>query len=115
MGVVINYNIDLFVGTICLYTESIWGINMMKQVIVLLFSGATIPLAFFPGKLQEIAYCLPFQAIYNTPLRILLMQTVDPCEVVRMLSLQLFWCVALTIVTSLFWRVSIRQVTVNGG
>ena len=115
MGVVINYNIDLFVGTICLYTESIWGINIMKQVIVLLFSGATIPLAFFPQKMQEIAYRMPFQSIYNTPLRILLMQTVDLHEVAQMLLLQLFWCVALTILTSLFWRVSIRQITVNGG
>ena len=115
MGIVINYNIDLFVGTLCLYTESIWGINIMKQVIVLLFSGATIPLAFFPQKMQKIAYCMPFQSIYNTPLRILLMQTVDLCEVSRMLLLQLFWCIMLTVLTSLFWRVSIRQITVNGG
>ena len=115
MGVVINYNIDLFVGTICLYTESIWGINIMKQVIVLLFSGATIPLAFFPQKMRAIAYCMPFQSIYNTPLRILLMQTVDLCEVGQMLLLQIFWCIMLTVLTSLFWRVSIRQITVNGG
>ena len=115
MGIVINYNIDLFVGTLCLYTESIWGINIMKQVIVLLFSGATIPLAFFPQKMQKIAYCMPFQSIYNTPLRILLMQTVDLCEVSRMLLLQLFWCIMLTVLTSLFWRVSIRRITVNGG
>ena len=115
MGVVINYNIDLFVGTICLYTESIWGINIMKQVIVLLFSGATIPLAFFPQRLQRIAYCLPFQSIYNTPLRILLMKTPDYYEVIQLLLLQLFWCVTLTILTSLFWRLSIRQITVNGG
>ena len=115
MGLVINYNIDFFVGTICLYTESIWGINIMKQVIVLLFSGATIPLAFFPQKLQEIAYRLPFQSIYNTPLRILLMKQVSMAEVGPMLLLQLFWCVLLTVLTSLFWRVSIRQITVNGG
>ena len=115
MGVVINYNIDLFVGTLCLYTESIWGINIMKQVIVLLFSGATIPLAFFPQKMQKIAYCMPFQSIYNTPLRILLMKTVDLCEVGKMLSLQLFWCIILMVLTSLFWRISIRQITVNGG
>ena len=115
MGVVINYNIDLFVGTICLYTESIWGINIMKQVIVLLFSGATIPLAFFPQRLQQIAYRMPFQSIYNTPLRILLMKTPDYHEVAQLLLLQLFWCAALTIMTSLFWRISIRQITVNGG
>jgi ABC-2 type transport system permease protein len=115
MAVSINYSIDFIVGTICLYTESIWGINIMKQVIVLLFSGATIPLAFFPRKMQEIAYRMPFQSIYNTPLRILLMQTVDLCEVGQMLLLQLFWCIMLTVLTSLFWRVSIRRITVNGG
>ncbi|MBO4901837.1 MAG: ABC-2 family transporter protein [Lachnospiraceae bacterium] len=115
MGVVINYNIDLFVGTICLYTESIWGINIMKQVIVLLFSGATIPLAFFPKQLQKIAYCMPFQSIYNTPLTLLLMKSPALSDVLPMLLLQLFWCVILTAVTSLFWHVSIRQITVNGG
>jgi ABC-2 type transport system permease protein len=38
MAISINYSIDFIVGTICLYTESIWGINIMKQVIVLLLS-----------------------------------------------------------------------------
>lgn len=115
MGVVINYNIDFFVGSICLYTESIWGINIMKQVIVLLFSGATIPLAFFPDRLQSIAYHLPFQSIYNTPLTILLMENPAVSDVLPMLLLQLFWVVFLTIFTSIFWSISIRQVTVNGG
>ena len=46
LAIMINYSIDFIVATICLYTESIWGINMMKQVIVLLLSGATVPLAF---------------------------------------------------------------------
>lgn len=115
MGVVINYNIDFFVGGICLYTESIWGINIMKQVIVLLFSGATIPIAFFPDRLQSVAYHLPFQSIYNTPLTILLMEDPTTAEVLPMILLQLFWCVFLTIFTSVFWNISIRQVTVNGG
>ena len=60
MAVSINYSIDFIVGTICLYTESIWGINIMKQIIVLLFSGATIPLAFFPEALKKVVYFLPF-------------------------------------------------------
>ena len=115
MGLVINYNIDFFVGSICLYTESIWGINIMKQVIVLLFSGATIPLAFFPEWLKDIAYHLPFQSIYNTPLTILLMKDPSVSDVLPMILLQLFWCVFMTLFTSLFWKISIRQVTVNGG
>ena len=37
LAVSINYSIDFIVGTICLFTESIWGINMMKQGMNILF------------------------------------------------------------------------------
>ena len=111
----INYSIDFIVGTICLYTESIWGINIMKQVIVLLLSGATIPIAFFPDKLKTIVYYLPFQSIYNTPLSILLDKNPKVSSVITTLGIQLIWCVAMMILSKLFWRISIRQITVNGG
>ena len=115
MAVSINYSIDFIVGTICLYTESIWGINIMKQVIVLLLSGATIPIAFFPDKLKTIVYYLPFQSIYNTPLSILLDKNPKVSSVITTLGIQLIWCVAMMILSKLFWRISIRQITVNGG
>lgn len=115
MAVVINYAVDFMTGTICLYTESIWGINIMKQVIVLLLSGATIPIAFFPKTLKKITECLPFQSIYNTPLTILLDKDPNMGTVFQALGLQAFWCVALLILSSLFWKVSLRKITVNGG
>ena len=115
MAIIINYSIDFMVGTICLFTESIWGINIMKQVIVLLLSGATIPLAFFPETLRQIAYFLPFQSIYNAPLTILLDGSARPETVLPILGLQLFWCVFMTLLSKLFWKVSLRQITVNGG
>ncbi len=115
MSIIINYCIDFFVGTICIYTESIWGINIMKQVIVLLLSGATIPIAFFPETLKKIVYYLPFQSIYNAPLTILLDKTQSGEAVFSILGIQLFWCAALLILSSLFWKVSLRKITVNGG
>ena len=115
MAILINYSIDFLVGTVCLYTESIWGINIMKQVIVLLLSGATIPLAFFPETLRKIAYYLPFQSIYNAPLSILLDRSARPETVLPVLGLQLFWCVVMVVLSKLFWKVSLRQITVNGG
>ncbi len=115
MAVSINYSIDFLVGTICLYTESIWGINIMKQVIVMLLSGATIPLAFFPEPLKTIACYLPFQSIYNAPLSVLLDADPQPQTLLSTLGMQLFWCVVMTILSNLFWKVSLRQITVNGG
>ncbi len=115
MAVSINYSIDFIVGTICLYTESIWGINIMKQVIVLLLSGATIPLAFFPDALRSIMYYLPFQAVYNAPLTVLLNGDPQPEELMNIMGTQLLWCIAMMVISKLFWRKSIKQVTVNGG
>ena len=111
MAVMINYSVDFIVGTICLYTESIWGINIMKQVVVLLLSGATIPIAFFPEPLKTVVYYLPFQSIYNAPLTLLL----NAEDVLKTLGIQLFWCVFMTVISKLFWQVSLRQITVNGG
>ena len=115
MAVIINYSIDFIVGTICLYTESIWGINIMKQVIVTLLSGATIPIAFFPEPLKSIVLYLPFQSIYNAPLTLLLDGSPETEDLLMILGTQLFWCIVITAASKLFWKVSIRQITVNGG
>lgn len=115
MAVSINYSIDFLTGTICLYTESIWGINIMKQVIVMLLSGVTVPIAFFPEPLKTITYYLPFQSIYNAPLSILLDGKSDPETLLTTFVMQLFWCVAMTVLSKLFWKASLRQITVNGG
>lgn len=115
MAVSINYSIDFIVGTICLFTESIWGINIMKQVIVLLLSGATIPLAFFPDALRSVMYYLPFQSIYNAPLSLLLDGNPSAQTLLTTLGMQLFWCIAMSVISRLFWKASLRQITVNGG
>lgn len=115
MAVMINYSVDFIVGTICLYTESIWGINIMKQVVVLLLSGATIPLAFFPEPLKSVVYHLPFQSIYNAPLSILLNADSDYKSIVVILGTQLMWCIIMSLLSKLFWKMSLRQITVNGG
>lgn len=115
MAIMINYNIDFFVGTICIYTESIWGINIMKQVVVLLLSGATIPIAFFPEPFKTITMYLPFQSIYNAPLTLLLNKEPDISNVALTLGTQLMWCVITFVVSKLFWKVSLKRITVNGG
>jgi len=115
IAVSINYSIDFIVGTICLYTESIWGINIMKQVIVMLLSGVTVPIAFFPEPLKSIVYHLPFQSIYDAPLSVLLDGNPQLNTVLTTIGTQLFWCVTMIALSKLFWKVSIRKITVNGG
>lgn len=115
MSMIIKFCIDFFIGTICLYTQSIWGINLMKQAIILLFSGAAIPIAFFPDTLRTVAYCLPFQAICNTPLIMLTKVNMHLSETFSRLFLQFVWCVLGLLFTKVLWKRSVRKITVNGG
>ena len=117
MALVINFSIDMIAATICLYTESTWGLNIVKECIVLLLSGASIPLAFFPETLRKIVQYLPFRCIYDTPLSILLQKpgyTIGS-GILSPLAIQFVWCIALTGIGCLFWRISIKRITVNGG
>lgn len=117
LALLVNYYIEMFTATICLYTESTWGINIVKESIVLLLSGATIPLVFFPDAIRRAVECMPFRCIYDTPLNILLQKpgyTADS-GLWNMLGMQLVWCVILSVVSKLFWDFSVRRITVNGG
>lgn len=115
LAIIVNFQIDFIVGSICFFTESIWGINIMRQVIVLLLSGATIPIVFFPEQFQNVVNVLPFVAIYDYPLTILLKGSDDPSMVGRKLLIQLMWAVVLVVFSRVFWKKSVKKVTVNGG
>ena len=97
-ALIVNFNIEMIVATICLYTESTWGINIVKETIVLLLSGASIPLAFFPEKLRAVVDFMPFRAVYDIPLTILLEKNgADTLQgLLPMFGFQLIWIVILT-------------------
>lgn len=114
-AIIINYCVDFFVGTICFYTQTIWGVNTMKDVVVSLLSGATIPLAFFPEQIRKAVEFLPFQAIYHTPLHMLTGTDMTLADYMQGLGLQLFWVLAMLLISKVFWKRSLKVLTINGG
>ncbi|MGN0436952.1 MAG: ABC transporter permease [Lachnospiraceae bacterium] len=111
----INFFINFIIGTVCIYTESVWGINIMKEVVVGVLSGATVPLVFFPDALRNVVMFLPFQAIINSPLELLLHAEYGAEQIIKILMLQVFWVVVLGVLSDVFFKVSIKRITVNGG
>ena len=111
----ISFNIDYIIGLTSFYTESIWGISIAKDTIVLLLSGAIIPLNFFPEILRNIVGFLPFQAIYHIPLTIMITKDLPVNEYLKFLGIQLSWAVVLYAVNRLYYSRAIKVVTVNGG
>ena len=117
LALVVNFHIEMLVATLCLYTESTWGINIVKETIVLLLSGASIPLAFFPESARNVVGMMPFRAVYDVPLNVLLGKGgADTLSGAASLwAFQAIWAVILIAVSTLFWNFSVRKITVNGG
>ncbi len=115
MAFMISFYIDYFVGLLGFYSESVWGLSTVKEIIVTVFSGALIPLQFFPEAMQKVLLWLPFQAIYHTPL----MMVTKPDQgweiFLPMLFVQLFWVVILFIATRLFYNQAIKVLRISGG
>jgi ABC-2 type transport system permease protein len=115
LGFAISFCIDYLTGLFGFYTESIWGISMTKEVIVLLLSGALVPFAFFPEAIRQVLVWLPFQAIYNIPLRILLEPRLGAPELLSLLGVQAAWIAVLVLLSRLAFMRASRALTVNGG
>ncbi len=115
LSFLLNFFFDFIIGTVSFYTQSTWGIVYTKNVIVMLLSGAAIPISFFPSTLQGIIKFLPFQYIYNAPLEILTSGKMNIGLYFEMILVQLLWLVAIYILGRLFYSKSLKVITVNGG
>jgi ABC-2 type transport system permease protein len=115
MAFMISFYIDYYVGLLGFYSESVWGLSTVKEIIVTVFSGALIPLQFFPESMQKVLIWLPFQAIYHTPLMMVTQPDRGWDVFIPMLLVQLFWVISLFIATRLFYNRAIKVLRVSGG
>jgi ABC-2 type transport system permease protein len=115
MAFMISFYFDYFVGLLGFYSESIWGISTVKEIILTVFSGALIPLQFFPDAMQKILLWLPLQAIYHTPLMLVTKPDQGWEVFAPMLLIQLFWTVVLFAATRMFYGQAIKVLRVSGG
>lgn len=110
----IAFLIEFGIGLLTFYTSSGWGLQFMKGAIISFFSGALIPLSFFPDRLRRLTEFLPFKDIIYTPISIY-MGVISNNQIIGALFFQVAWIIALLFITRLFFRVAIRNVTIQGG
>jgi len=106
--------INFLIGTCAIYLTSILALIRAKFWLMELLSGVLIPISFFPGWAKTICNWLPFEHIAYTPLQIYLGK-IATREALLLLLVQWAWAVALIWLGALWWRVSIRRVTIHGG
>ena len=115
LAFLISFSIDYFIGLLGFYSESVWGISITKEVIVTVFSGAMIPLQFFPDAIQNVLYWLPFQAIFHTPIMMITRPAQGLNVFLPMMLVQLAWAILLFFLARLFYNQAIKVLRIAGG
>lgn len=90
------------------------GPTQLAVFVMQFFSGAIVPISFFPGSLHTVAQVLPFSSIIQLPVEVFLDLHLG-AGVVGVLGRQLSWMVVLMGLNELVARRALRRVVVQGG
>jgi len=113
-AIIINFLITYSLGLLAFWYMSMWQIAVLWGVLGRLFSGAWIPLWFFPKVLISISNFLPFRLLYFVPISIFLGK-VGLIDCIYLVIQQLVWIAILFGATRLTWHAAIKKLVIQGG
>ncbi|MBD5135976.1 MAG: antibiotic ABC transporter permease [Lachnospiraceae bacterium] len=108
------FYLNLIFGYLAFFLLNLWGFNILKESIIKFFSGAIIPLAFFPEVVRNIFEYLPFASLTYTPVMIY-MEKYNGSTLLLNLGLQLLWLSFFIWLSKLIWKWAERRLAVQGG
>lgn len=114
LGIPITFFLQMIVGTVGFYSNSIWGMQILRKAVISIFSGIIAPITLFPKWFQAIANILPFQDLVYTPINIWL-GNITMQEILFVVIKQITWGIVLYIIAKLFFHHAVKNVTINGG
>ncbi len=114
MSFLIYVLFDFCFGMIGFFTTYIFGLEMIKDAVLLFLTGQLIPLSFFPDVVQKVFSYLPFSSMTYTPVMIYLGKY-QGMELLKVLLIQLAWVVLLYLFGSLIWKKVTKRLIVLGG
>lgn len=114
-GMLLYFLLAYIMGLLAIwYMTTAWFFSQIANSLIRLFSGAFIPLWFFPKTLLKISNVLPFRLIYFTPLSIYL-ERIEYMESIKLILLQLLWIGILIVVQKIVWHKGVKKLVIQGG
>jgi ABC-2 type transport system permease protein len=114
LATLLKFSIIYCVSMTAFWTTGMYGVSVARMAIQNIFSGALIPLVFFPDWLRTLAAVLPFQGMISTP-ALTYLGAMDGPTTAFMIGSQAAWALGLLLFGRLLWRSAIKAVTINGG
>ena len=90
------------------------GIRILATSVTEFFTGAIIPIPFFPEALQPLLYALPFASMQSTPF-LIYTGHIGGAQALQGIALQLLWLAALIAIGCALMKRALKKVIVQGG
>ena len=114
IGIPITFFIQMIVGTCGFYTNSIWGMQVLKKAVISILSGVIAPITLFPIWFQNLSKILPFKELIYTPIEIWL-GNMSTNEIIFIIIKQVIWVIILYVIAKVFFDHAVKKITINGG
>lgn len=114
LALLVSFGLRFLVGLSSFWTLDSAGTLAITNVLTIFFSGAIIPIVFFPQWLETVARALPFAAILQVPLEIFLGKH-QGNSLWSALAIQAAWAAALFAAGRVVLQTATRKVVVQGG
>jgi len=109
----VNFLLNMIVALCAFWVEETVGLEFVYNKLLFTVGGMLMPLAMFPGWLQEVCRWLPFQAVLYFPASTV--TNFDPSGLLGLLAVQWGWAAALAGVVFWIYGRGVRKLNVNGG
>lgn len=114
LGYLILYSINFLVWVSSFWFYWTFSLVTIKDALIMILSGALIPLWFMPQWLYDLIKLTPLDSIYFVPISIYLGQ-IPTDEILFNLVKQVFWAALLIGIGHLLWRAATKKLVVQGG
>jgi ABC-2 type transport system permease protein len=113
-GLLLYFMLSYVLGLLAFWYLEVWHFERLLNDLITVFSGALIPLWFFPPFLVTLSEWLPFRLIYYVPISIYL-EKETPAAVGFLVLQQLLWLGLLLWVERALWKRGVTKLVVQGG
>jgi ABC-2 type transport system permease protein len=114
LGFTVMFFFNWFLACFTFYTTEIWGLGVLIGGMTFFLSGSLVPLVMMPEWLRTIVLSVPFAQALAVPVGLL--AGITPlADAPRVWFIQILWIIGMWILSTLFFRVAVRKITVQGG
>lgn len=114
LGLAVTVSLCILIYSLTFFTISPAGLKILFTSMVEFFSGAVIPLPFFPEKIQKMMELLPFASMQNVALRIYSADMTNR-QMFSAVTLQIFWLITLVSCGKKLCSMAEKKVSIQGG